>query len=122
MALELQTANIGSNFTGLAGAGYVELSSNILDDTQRAEILSASVQSGESQTSIIIRLASSLANANGAGPFIELANVANATGVNFLCRFVVPRGWHLYALSSGGVTTDKYLEVDWHKVTLEPRA
>lgn len=123
MATVLQTAAIGQNFDGTVNRGEVLLSTVSLDDTQRAEIFSIAVQSSDIQTSIVFKLASSLANANGAGPFIELANLANVTGMSSACcRCIVPRGWTLYVFTAGPVVAAKYLIVDWQRVTLEGRA
>lgn len=124
MPLNEQTAVVGDNFDGTASKGLFALASaNKTDDTQRAMLFSVAVQSGEVQTSIIVRLAKSLADANGAGPFIELANVADASGVNVpCCRCIVPITYQLFVITTGGVTTEKYAVVDWYNVTVEPFA
>lgn len=126
MPLELQTAPIGQNFNGTASLGFVALTGpNSDNDTQRAEILSVSVQSADVQTSIWVRLAATIADANGAGDgyFIELGNVADSNGINLACcKCIVPRGWSLFVVTAGPVLATKHLAADWHRVTLEPRA
>lgn len=120
MALQIQTAAIGQNFNGTPNQGEIILSQDTVDDTQRAELLSVSIQSGEVQTAIYVRLAIGLAEAMTAGgPFIQLGIIADDTGFNSTCcRCIVPRGWNLYAFTTGPVLTAKKLIVDWHRITL----
>lgn len=123
MSLELQTAPTGQQLTGAPGLGAFPLSTNSTDDTQRAELLSVAVQSADVFATIYVRLAANLANANGGGPYIELGALADVTGINLACcRCIVPRGWSLFVVGTGPVLAPKYAVVDWHNVTLEPRA
>ena len=115
-----QDIPIGQNLNGTANRGEVLLSQVIDDDTQRAELLSVSVQSGEDQTSIYVRLARGLAEAQLAGgPHIQLGIIEDDSGLNAACcRCIVPRGWNLYAFTTGNTNTIKTLIVDWHRITL----
>lgn len=115
-----QTATAGDNFDGTAGLGEVLFDKlDILDDTQRAVIYTIAVQSGETQSNIRFVLAKTLADANGAGPSVEVANLDDVTGLNnACCDCVVPKNYNLYVFTTGGTTTDKYLVVDWRRVTM----
>jgi hypothetical protein len=116
-----QDIPIGQNLNGAPGQGEVLLSQIVDDDTQRAELLSVSIQSGEVQTSLYVRLARGLAEAVAAGgPHIQLGIIENDTGYNAACcRCIVPRGWNLYAFTTGPTATIKTLIVDWRRVTLK---
>lgn len=116
-----QDLPIGQNFDGTFLKGEVLLSDVTWDDTQRAELLSVSVQSGEAQTLIYVVLAAGLAEAIlPGGPKIQLGAIADDSGYNATCcRCIVPRGWNLYAFTTGPVLTIKTLIVDWHRVTLK---
>jgi hypothetical protein len=121
MALVQQNIPIGQNLNGTPGQGEVLLSDVTWDDTQRAELLNVSIQSGEDQTTIYVRLAAGLAEASLAGgPHIQLGIIENDSGLNAACcRCIVPRGWNLYAFTTGPVLTIKTLIVDWRRVTLK---
>jgi len=123
MPLTLQTAGIGTNFDGTANQGLVPFSGlSNANDTERAEIFNVGVQNPtDEKTSIWGRLAPDLASAT-VGPFLELFNVANATGVTMACcHCIVPRGWSLFVVSTGPTTAATQLAVDWRRVTLETR-
>lgn len=116
-----QDLPIGQNFDGTFLQGEVLLSDVTWDDTQRAELFSVSVQSGEAQTLIYVILAAGLAEAIlPGGPKIQLGIIADSSGYNAACcRCMVPRGWNLYAFTTGPTNTIKTLIVDWHRVTLK---
>lgn len=120
MALVQQNIPIGQNLNGTLNRGEVLLSQVTNDDTQRAMLLNVSVQSGEVETSIEVVLAIGLAEAVLAGgPKIQLGRIEGDTGLNLACcRCIVPRGWNLYAFSSGPNLTIKTLIVDWTRITL----
>jgi len=120
MALIIQPIPIGQNFDGTPSQGEVVLYDQDDDDTQRAELLSVSIQSGETSTSLIVKIAPSLADATTpGGVFAQLGIVEDDTGLNMTCcRCIVPRNWRLYAFTSGPVTVAKTLVVDWHRVTM----
>lgn len=122
MALVTQPIPIGQNFDGTPNQGEVILSNNLTDDSQRAQLLNVSVQSGEDQTAITVWLAPSLAEANTpGGQRMLLGLVEDDSGFNSLCcRCIVPRGYNLYAFTTGPVATIKTLIVDWRRVTLVP--
>lgn len=124
MPLALQTAPIGQNFNGTASLGLVAFSNlDADDDTQRAEIFSIGVQNPtDVKTEIYARLALTIVEANN-GPFLELGNVADATGMTLACcHCIVPRGWSLFVITNGPTTAATQLSVDWRRVTLETRA
>ncbi len=124
MPLALQTAPIGQNFNGTASLGLVAFTGlSPTNDTERAEIFSIGVQGPtDVKTSIWARLAPGIAAASN-GPFLELGNVADTTGMtNACCRCIVPRGWSLFVVTAGPTTTVMKLSVDWHRVTLDTRA
>lgn len=120
MPTKEQTAPIGSNFTGAFNLGEVLFDGlSPTDDTQRAVIYSIAVQSSEVSTNMRFRLAKSLADANGAGPFEELANSDDVSGLqNLCCECVVPKGYNLYVVTTGPVLAAKYLVVDWRRNTM----
>lgn len=123
MALTIQIAPIGSNLDGTTGAGEVPFLSPTDDDTQRIELLSVSVQSpSDTKTAIDVVLAPSLADV-ALGTFLQIGSLANVAGLNqSCCRCIVPRGWNLYATTTGPTTGTTTLIADWHRVTLEGRA
>lgn len=114
------TAAVGDNFDGTPGQGEVLFDGlNISDETQRATLYTIAVVSGETQTNIRFVLAKTLADANGAGPNVELANMDEVTGLyQACCECLVPKNYNLYVFTTGGVTTEKYLVVDWRRTTM----
>ena len=126
MANITDTSPSGNDFDGTASNGEIVFGGTTLGrDSMRAIIFSISVTTdgGLVLSEARARLAETLANANGGGPYLELALVQDAAGfTKACCNCVVPAGWKLFIVTTeSGVPVNKTLFVDWSIETLVPR-
>ncbi len=118
MPLVNLTLAAGTDFDGTTGLGEVlflfQGVANTKDDTKRAVVYSVAINAAGSLTSLRVRLAPDLASAKSDASFLSVlegSDIANLQASG--CRFVVPRGWNLYAFTTEDSAQEKTLIVDW---------
>lgn len=118
MAVISQAAGAGVDYDGTVGQGEFILGGLVGNDPARVIIHNVGVSADSDITSVSVKMAPSLADANG-DLFLEILALAQAAPgiMKTGCQIIVPASWNVYFFSTDSGAATKNAILDFRRIT-----